>query len=267
MNMNDVLGLNPNAVPVPDSTPEWAQGAAISGTVSTGPINATNTDPNAAVFSGLHPMTYDPVGQTLTVTQSANDTRLHVKTMGSNLVLNIPAEGPATHKDLLASFNSALMFGRGISKVQVAIEGESEIKRLAARMKHLESMYDLLEAVRKEMNNEYDMIRLKSLPDLMAEEDIRTMTIEGIGRVQLGSDVYASIVGDKKEPAYKWLRDHNYGDLIQETVNSSTLKSFVKEYQQNMEEGKEELPAELFKVQPFLRVSIVKAAAKGKGKK
>lgn len=242
MNMNDVLGLNPNAVPVP------ADDAAMS----------TEYAPSEQTLR------IDPSNQALTVSQSANNTRLHVKTMGSNLVLDIPAEGPATHKDLLASFNSALMFGREISKVQVAVEGESEIKRLSARMKHLETMYDIIEAVRKEMNNEYDMIRLKTLPDLMSEEDIRTMTFEGIGRVQLGSDVYASIVSDKKESAHKWLKDHDYGSLIQETVNSSTLKAFVKEYQQNMEEGKEELPAELFKVQPFLRVSIVKATAKGK---
>lgn len=264
--MNDVLGLNgptgnhehtdhlgcSNA-----PAPEWAKGAVNSGTVK--------TDPNAVMSTGrAQTLHIDPSNQTLTITQSPSDVRLHVKTMGSNFVLDIPAEGPATHKDLLASFNSALMFGREISKVQASVEGESEIKRLAARMKHLESMYDLLEAFRKEMNNEYDMIRLKSLPDLMAEENIRTMTFEGIGRVQLGSDVYASIVSDKKEPAYKWLRDHDYGSLVQETVNSSTLKAFVKEYQQNMEEGKEELPAELFKVQPFLRVSIVKAAAGGK---
>ena len=127
----------------------------------------------------------------------------------------------------------------------------------AKRMKALSDIYDLVKPLLSEVNDEFDVIRLKSLPDAMAEAEVASLVIEGVGRVQLAGDVYASILAEDKDAAFEWLRGNNYGDLIKETVASGTLKSWAKECTENGVD----LP-QIFKVTPFSRASIVKVAAK-----
>lgn len=131
------------------------------------------------------------------------------------------------------------------------------LRKGAERMQQLDRVYDAAKLLSKLSSDEYDRLRLKTLPEMMIEDDVKTITFDGIGRVQLGADCYASIPADMREDAYKWLRENNAGSLITETVNSSTLKSWAKE---KLESGVE-LP-ECFKVTPYSRVSIVKARGK-----
>lgn len=146
--------------------------------------------------------------------------------------------------------------GRGLIATKPDLVGEPlmQLTLLAKRMAQLTAISDALDVVRKALNTEYDHIKLKALPDLMAEMELRTFTVEGAGRVQIGGDVYASISADNKEKAYAWLREHNYGSLITETVNASTLKAWCKE---GMEQGRE-MPDDLFKVTPYSRATLVK---------
>lgn len=128
------------------------------------------------------------------------------------------------------------------------------LKTYASRMKELQAEYDELHEKMKIINAEYDDLRLKKIPELMSEMEIRTVTFEGIGRVQTAGDMYASIKADVRGEAYSWLRDHGFSSLITETVNASTLKAFAKE---QTKKG-EELPEDLFSITPFTRASIVK---------
>jgi len=106
----------------------------------------------------------------------------------------------------------------------------------------------------KELNKAYDKMRLEEIPNLMDDEGIEKVSVEGVGTLYLTSDVYASIPAPSRDGAFEWLRDHGYGDLVKETVNSSTLKAFVK----GVFERGENLPEEMFKVTPFTRASIRK---------
>lgn len=134
------------------------------------------------------------------------------------------------------------------------LDKNAQVKDRAGRMRDLEQAYDLLDPVLKAINAEYDAIRKKVIPDLMQELEIRTVTYDGIGRIQLAGDVYASIPADQQEAAFQWLREHNYGTLIKESVHSATLKAWAKE---GLEQGRE-LPEGVFKVEPYTRASIVK---------
>lgn len=150
--------------------------------------------------------------------------------------------------------------GRGVSLTR-PVYGDKPTERLtlmAKRMRQLADFDDAIKLVNKMINDEYDQLKLKGIPDLMAELEMRTFTLEGVGRVQLAGDVYANIPAEKKEEAFKWLKEHNYGSLVQETVNSSTLKAWAKE---GMTTGRE-LPEGLFNVTPFTRASIVKVKGK-----
>jgi hypothetical protein len=126
------------------------------------------------------------------------------------------------------------------------------IIELAKEMRDLQEQKDSMDEAWKALTKRIDEIRLKLIPDLMAEQEIRTLTIDGVGRVQLTSDVYASIT--EKAAGYDWLRDNGYDGLIQPYVQPSTFKAEVK---RGLKEGVE-FPENLFSITPFMRASIVK---------
>ena len=122
---------------------------------------------------------------------------------------------------------------------------------MAREMRGLQARKDEIEASLKIINMQLDELRLRSIPEAMAESDIRTLTIEGVGRVQLAADCYATI--KDKEAGYAWLAENGYEGLIQPYVQPSTFKAAVKEA---MKKG-QEFPEEIFNITPFTRASIV----------
>jgi len=129
----------------------------------------------------------------------------------------------------------------------------NDIVKLATRMKELQTEKEAMDERWKFLTEAIDDLRLKQIPEAMAEQDIRSMTIEGVGRVQLALDVYASI--KDKAAGYEWLREHGYDGLLTEYVQPSTFKAAVKDA---LKQG-QEFPEELFNITPFTRASIVKA--------
>lgn len=122
---------------------------------------------------------------------------------------------------------------------------------MAQQMRLLQNSKERLEADLKEVNKALDQLRLKDIPEFMAENDIRTVTFDGIGRVQLAMDVYATMID--KEKCYQWLAENGYEGLIVPYVQPSTFKATVKDA---LKEG-QEFPEELFNITPFTRASIV----------
>ena len=120
-------------------------------------------------------------------------------------------------------------------------------------MRILQIEKDEMDERRKYLTEALDQLRLKDIPEAMAEADIRTLTIDGVGRVQLAMDVYASI--KDKQAGYEWLAENGYDGLITEYVQPSTFKAAVKDALHNGQE----FPEELFSITPFTRASIVKA--------
>lgn len=128
-----------------------------------------------------------------------------------------------------------------------------ELLAMAKEMQALQRNKDALEEDLKAVNKRLDELRLRLIPDYMAENNLRTTTIDGIGRIQLASDCYATI--KDKEAGYEWLRDNGYDGLVTEYIQPSTFKAAVKDALKNGQE----FPEELFNITPFIRASIVKA--------
>lgn len=98
-----------------------------------------------------------------------------------------------------------------------------------------------------------DQMSKEQIPDIMRRHEVKTITVEGVGRVTVSHRFSASIID--KEKGYEWLRAEGHGGIITETVNSSTLSAFVKDLIQN--HGME-LPEDLFKVGTQAYTSITK---------
>jgi hypothetical protein len=129
------------------------------------------------------------------------------------------------------------------------------IAELAQCLKDAKAMYDDLKSQSGEAYAEYDYLRLTLVPAVMEEMGITSTNVKGVGRLTVTADLRASIPAAHKEAAYQWLRDNGHADIIAETVNSSTFKAFCKE---QIKDG-EELPDDIFKIDPFDRASLTKA--------
>lgn len=101
----------------------------------------------------------------------------------------------------------------------------------------------------------HDSLKFKHLPEALDREDTTSKTTESGYRITLTEVVRASIKSDRRPSAYSWLRENDLGDLIQETVNASTLAAFAKNY---MREHGKDLPDNLFTVHVQPQVSLTK---------
>jgi hypothetical protein len=130
-----------------------------------------------------------------------------------------------------------------------------ELRFLCEQMRQLEDKKAALEEQLKAVNADYDKIRKISIPEAMMALELRNATFEGLGRVQLAEDIYASTREGKKPEALQWLRDCGYDNMIDETYNASSIKALFR----RMIKSGAPLPDDIFNVTPFTRASIVKA--------
>lgn len=136
------------------------------------------------------------------------------------------------------------------------VTGDMEtLRQLCVQMKDLQLKALAIKAEAAAVREPLDDLRLRKIPDLMAQLEVKTTTFTGLGRVQLASDLYASTISGQKEAAMQWLRDCGYDDMIKPTVNSSSLKAL---FRQQIKAGTMP-PDDIFKITPFTRASIVKA--------
>lgn len=126
---------------------------------------------------------------------------------------------------------------------------------LVREMKNIQSAKESAEEVVKALNKKFDFLRITKIPQVMEDEGIQRLSVDGVGRVSLTADMHVSVKEGQKDAFYDWLRDNGREDLIQPTVNSSTLKATVK----NMVKQGEEFPDQLLNVNPFTRASITKS--------
>jgi len=128
------------------------------------------------------------------------------------------------------------------------------LRELCVQMQTYQEMKDTLDEKSKELGTLIDGLRLKQIPEMMDQLEVKNATFQGIGRVQLAADLYCSTKAGQKDQAMQWLRDMEMDGMISETYNASSMKALVRRL---MVEGAE-LP-DCLNVTPFIRASIVKA--------
>lgn len=100
----------------------------------------------------------------------------------------------------------------------------------------------------------YDFLRKTKIPERMEEDGFESINVTNVGRVSLQPQLYILTVPNSQEGARQWLIDNGYGELIKETVNSSSLKAAIKEC---LQKGVD-VPEALFKVTPYTVATITK---------
>jgi len=129
----------------------------------------------------------------------------------------------------------------------------AQVGRSYARVKDID---EALDDVAKALGAVKSRLQYTVVPEAFDRDGMSTFTTDDGVRITLSSTVRASV--KDKENGYQWLRDHELGDLITETVNASTLSAAAKK----MLEENLELPEEFFSVAVMPNTSVTKVKAK-----
>jgi hypothetical protein len=127
-------------------------------------------------------------------------------------------------------------------------------KDLAIAFRDLESRIADLDGQKAILYNEFENLRKKIVPERMEKEGMQNVTVRGIGRFSITADMYCNTPADKRFELQEWLMERGFGNLIQPTVNGSTLKAFIKE---QIKAG-EDIPSDIVKIEPYVRASLTK---------
>jgi len=131
---------------------------------------------------------------------------------------------------------------------------EMNLEQLALEMARTKDLLVDAKIVSSELQKDWDALRKKWIPEKMEELGIESVRITGVGTVSERTDAYCSVPAANRQALYEWLEEHDHKDLITDTVNSSTLKAFVKE---QILLGNE-IPDGIIKFEPYTYVAITK---------
>ena len=126
------------------------------------------------------------------------------------------------------------------------------VQELAFLLNDFRILYEEADNFKKLLGRLYDDIRVKHLPEKMDDDGISSIKIDELGTVILTDDLRVKVM-DKQEQ-FDWLESTQNGDMIQSTVNASSLKALLRRL---MKAG-EEVPGDIFEISPFTRASIRK---------
>jgi hypothetical protein len=111
------------------------------------------------------------------------------------------------------------IFENDADALKVSDEQVSGIAGLARRAKMLEKEIADLEATLSERSEQYRKLTEMTIPEAMAESGMKKFVMEDGSMIDIKPYYGASIPKARQAEAYQWLRDHNFDDIIKNTVS------------------------------------------------
>lgn len=130
----------------------------------------------------------------------------------------------------------------------------SSYAELAQRLAELRDQISSKESEVSLLKQEREILQKKVLPEKMSADGMQNVTVKGVGRLSIRPDMQVSVLAENRMLLQRWLKDNGFGELVVETINSSTLKAFVKE---QVNEGND-LPFDLINIHAFEQVTLTK---------
>ena len=127
----------------------------------------------------------------------------------------------------LADIAAAISATVGVAETAMADAEKEGLVPLLKLYYALKEGYALLDTARKEVYALLDKHEKFVLPKMFDEGDLDLVRIPELARSFYPQTKYSAAVGDK-DKLFAWLRELGQGELISETVNSSTLAGFLK---------------------------------------
>ena len=102
------------------------------------------------------------------------------------------------------------------------LDGANDANKLSdqvVKLQGLEAELLVKEQELKEIKRKVELVSAEVIPTMMQEMNISTLKLADGTSVEVKPVYGASIPADKREEAYKWLRENGLGDLIKNTVS------------------------------------------------
>jgi len=136
------------------------------------------------------------------------------------------------------------------------LDGANDANKLSdqvVKLQELEAELLVKEQEYKEMKRKVELVSSEVIPTMMQEMNISTLKLADGTSVEVKPVYGASIPADKKEEAYKWLRENGLGDLIKNEVTVAFGRSEDNKAQQYavLAQGQGYEPIQKLKVEPM----------------
>lgn len=146
-----------------------------------------------------------------------------------------------------------------LSAVAAELEAcRSDPVRLARGFVAMRRLKDRIDELDSEFTALFETYKNEVLPGVLEDAGLTNVSLAEGFRVSVSTQVRASIREGKKEAAFAWLEANDLADIIQPTINSSTLAATAR----SLLEENRELPEDLFTTYTAFNTSVT--ATKGK---
>lgn len=135
--------------------------------------------------------------------------------------------------------------------IQAIMGDEATPGDMARMFRDLRALYETADAIKKQFGKTFDWLRVFYIPARMEDLETSSTKVPGFGRLALTDDLRIKVMD--QAALFEWLEENDLGDMISETVNSSTLKASLRK---RMKDAKE-LP-ESVELTPFTRANLTK---------
>lgn len=139
-----------------------------------------------------------------------------------------------------------------LSREMLAAEAGGAVG-LARSFVALHRMMGRIDDILKPAVTLFDLYKKERMPQVFEQSGVPNVSLDEGFRVGLSHRFFASILPDKRDQAYAWMRKNGMGDLIAATVNSQTLSAAAKALS---EEHNKDLPSEFFTVAMVPNTSV-----------
>ena len=132
---------------------------------------------------------------------------------------------------------------------EAAVASKGRLVDLIAFFQTVNEGYDEIDAQRKRLYALVDNLNKNAVPDALDAAGVDLFRVPELGRsFYTINKLSVSIVPDKRDDAYEWLKSNQGGELIQPTVNAGTLSSFIR---QRQKDDNLDPPTDLFKLNAY----------------
>ena len=128
------------------------------------------------------------------------------------------------------------------------------------KLRNLEDEIKIAEESLKQLKQQAETLSGEVIPTMMTEMNISTMKLADGSAIEVKPVYGASIPVEKKEEAFKWLRDNGLGDLIKNEVTVSFGRNEDNKAiaYANLAQGQGFQPTQKLKVEPMTLKALVR---------
>jgi len=121
-------------------------------------------------------------------------------------------------EDLARLMEADFELKKATSVEKIDQNGLTSVAELARQIRDKEATIDALEHTLKDSKKDLQKLTDEEMPAMLAEIGISSFTLDDGSTVEVKQTYGASILVQNRPTAFEWLRDHQYDDIIKNTV-------------------------------------------------